>query len=298
MGIKAGHMMALIFPALAAVAAFSDGPSTQEIVDRAVARAEKQHRSMVDAQFESGVFMSVQSLDEGGAATKTSASRYRQHPVGGALFEELIEKDGRILNAQERKNEENNKKKFLREVEKRKREGKHPQPLKKPGIQFNAWLMGRYRFKMLRTEEVDRRPCWVIAFEPKEGDLPVKEMMDHALNQSTGALWVVQEDYGLARLDFVMRKPFKYWGGLLAVIRNTEGRLDFHRVEPDVWAPVNFDLKLDLNVMMVKNIRRHITKKWSDYRRVDVSRAFAAESTGIHLSVFRACLSVLSVSGY
>jgi hypothetical protein len=92
-------------------------------------------------------------------------------------------------------------------------------------------------------------------------------MMDHALNQSTGTLWVAQDDYGLVRLDFVMRKPFKYWAGLLAVIRNTEGRLDFQRVESNIWMASNFELKLDLNVMMVKNIRRLITKKWTDYMR-------------------------------
>jgi hypothetical protein len=129
--------------------------------------------------------------------------------------------------------------------------------------------MRRYRFRMLKNEEVDRRLCWVIAFEPKDEDLPVDEMMDHALNQSTGALWIVQEDYGLARMKFIMQKPFRYWAGLLAVIRNTEGRLDFQRVEPNVWMPSYFDLKLDLNVIMLKDIRRLITKKWTNYTRIN-----------------------------
>jgi len=129
--------------------------------------------------------------------------------------------------------------------------------------------MRRYRYKILRNEDIDRHRCWVIALEPKEGELPVNEMMDHALNQSTGTLWIAQDDFGVVRLDFVMRKPFKYWAGLLAVIRNTEGRLNFQRVEPNIWMPVHFDLKLDLNVMMVKNIRRHIIKKWTDYTRIN-----------------------------
>lgn len=241
--------------------------SAQAIVDRAVARAESQHNLQADTGFESQVFMSILSLDEGGQATKTEVTRYRQYPLQGALYEELIEIDGRQLSAQERQTEEKNKAKFIREVEKRKKRGMHPQPMKRPGIRFGNQLMDRYRYQMLRTEDVGPHRCWVIAFEPREGKLPVQEMMDHALNQSTGTLWVAQEDYGLVRLDFVMRKPFKYWAGLLAVIRNTEGRLDFQRVEHDIWLPSNFDLKLDLNVMLVKNIRRHITKRWTDYRR-------------------------------
>ena len=248
--------------------------SAQAIVDYAVARAEAQYNLLVDAKFESQVFMSIQSLDDSGQVTKTDQTNYHQYPLHGALFEELSAKDGKALNAQERNTEEKNKTKFIREVEKRKKRGMHPQPEKGPGIRFGNKLMSRYRMKMIRTEEVERHRCWVIAFEPKEGDLPVQEMMDHALNQSTGTLWVAQDDYGLVRLDFVMSKPFKYWAGLLAVIRNTEGRLDFQRVESNVWMPFNFELKLDLNVMLVKNIRRHMAKKWTDYRRIGHTAAF------------------------
>jgi hypothetical protein len=255
-----------------------EGLSAQAIVDRAVARAEAQHDRHVDATFESQVMMSIQSLDDRGQVTETDLSRYHQYPLQGALFEELIAKDGRTLNVRERNAEERNKTKFIREVEKRNKRGIHPQPEKRPGIRFGNQLMRRYRYKMLRTEEFGRHPCWVIAFEPKEGELPVQEMMDNALNQSTGTLWVAQEDYGLVRLDFVMSKPFKYWAGLLAVIRNTEGRLDFQHVESNIWMPSNFELKLDLNVMLVKNIRRLIAKKWTDYKRV--SPAVAWDNSG------------------
>jgi hypothetical protein len=213
--------------------------------------------------------MSIQSLNVKGQVTETELTNYRQYPLNGALYEELIAQDGRALTEEERKEEENNKKKFAREVEKRKKRSLHPQPERRPGIRFGNQLMRRYRFRMLKSEEVDRRPCWVIAFEPKDGELPVDEMMDRALNQSTGSLWIAQEDYGLARMTFVMQKPFRYWAGLLAVIRNTEGRLDFQRVEPNVWMPSYFDLKLDLNVIMLKDIRRLITKKWTNYTRID-----------------------------
>jgi hypothetical protein len=38
-------------------------------------------------------------------------------------------------------------------------------------------------------------------------------------------------------------------------------------VESDIWMASNFELKLDLNLMLVRNIRRFITKRWMDYRR-------------------------------
>jgi hypothetical protein len=93
--------------------------------------------------------------------------------------------------------------------------------------------------------------------------------MDRALNQSTGTFWVSQDDFGLARIEFALREPFKYWGGILAVIRNTDGGMDYARVEPDVWMPSHFDLKLDLKVMLVKNIRRLIAIDYTGYQRSD-----------------------------
>ena len=266
-------VLAWSLAALPAIGTPPDDLPPQEIVNRAVARAEAQHSSGVETQFESRVVTSIQGLDGNGQVTRTDLTRYRQYPVQGALFEELIEKDGRPLTTRERETEEKNRNKFTREVEKRKKRGLHPQPEKRPGIRFSDRLMSRYRFKTLRTEMAGGHRCWVVSFEPGEGPLPAEDAMDHALNQSTGTMWISQDDLGLVRLDFVMRKPFKYWAGLLAVIRNTEGRLDFQRVEPDVWLPSHFYLKLDLNVMMVKDIRRLIKKEWTGYTRVVRSAA-------------------------
>ncbi len=73
--------------------------SAQKIVDPAVARAEAQPNAQADVYFESRVAMSIQSLDAGGKVTNTDLTQYRQYPVNGALFEEVLAKDGRALSA-------------------------------------------------------------------------------------------------------------------------------------------------------------------------------------------------------
>lgn len=249
-------------------------PTAQEIIDRAVARAEAQYQSLADAAFESRVIYSVQYLDENRSITKTELTRHRQYPIHGALFEELVEKNGRPVDSKELRSEEKKRQDFIREVKKRTARGDHPQPESQPGIRFNREFVDRYHLIMVGTEIIRGHTCWVIAFEPKPGKLPVRNRMDRALNQSTGKFWVSQDDYGLARIEFALRKPFEYWGGFLAVIRNTDGRMDYTRVDSNVWLPSDFELKLDLQIMMVKDIRRLITKKWSDYKRsVGLDRA-------------------------
>ena len=50
-------------------------------------------------------------------------------------------------------------------------------------------------------------------------------------------------------------------------------RVEYERVEPGVWLPTEFQLDLDLRVL-VKNIRRQIHRSWSDYRRVDLGSGY------------------------
>ena len=247
----------------------NNGLTAQEIIDRAVAKSEAQYESLVPAMFESEAVTTVQSLDGDHKVTQTEWTKSRQYPLHGALFQELVEKNGLPLNEKELREEENKKRDFIREVKERIARGDHPQPESEPGIRFNREFVRRYQLTLEKAETIRGHRCWVIRFEPRRGDLPVRNRMDRALNQSTGKFWISQDDYGLARVEFALRKPFKYWGGILAVIRNTDGSMDYKRVEPDIWMPAHFDLKLDLKVMMVKNIRRHITIEYSDYRRAE-----------------------------
>ncbi len=266
--------LAMLGPLIAALAAAPERApimaslSAREIMSRAIARAEAQYESQVESMFEAEAVSTIHSLDAEDRITKTEETRYRLYPVHGAVFEEMREKNGQPLSEKDRKKEEEKKRQFIREVEARKARGEHPQPERPPGIRFNHEFVDRYQLEMAGTETVRGYRCWVIAFKPKEGKLPVKNRMDRALNQSTGRFWISQEDCGLARIEFALREPFKYWGGFLAVIRNTDGGMDYERVEANIWLPSHFSLKLDLEVMMIKDIRRHIEKDWRDYKRV------------------------------
>ena len=222
---------------------------------------------MVEAQYKSEAVAKSQSMDENGRITATEISQYLQYPLNGAVFEELVGKNGRPLNETEIEKEENRKQDFIREVEKRRIRGDFIQPAKEEKVRFNREFTERYQYKVDKTEVVRGHPCWVISFKPKEGKLPVRDRMDHVLNQLKGTLWIARDDFGLVCVEFVLHKPFKYWGGFLAVVRKCDGRVDYTRVDSNVWLPLHFKLKLDLRVMMLKNIRKLITKDWMNYSR-------------------------------
>ncbi|MEJ2110155.1 MAG: hypothetical protein P8Z37_09635, partial [Acidobacteriota bacterium] len=191
-----------------------DGSLTAgEIVSRSLDRAESQYRNYTDANFKSESVTKNQKFNSDGKVTETEVLRHSQYPLDGAVFEELVEINGRPLNEEERKEEEAKKREFIQEVAKRRNRGDYLQPDKERAVRFNRDFVNKYRYTLLESQTIRSHSCWVIAFKPKEGDLPVRSTMDHALNQLEGRLWISRDDYGLVRVEFAMRKPFKYWGG-------------------------------------------------------------------------------------
>jgi len=272
------YVRTIVQTAILAVLSFS-GPretlaadlSVQKIVDRAIERSESQLGADAEAQFESLVLTLIDSVDGKGKVTKTEKRRYSRYPLYGAVFEELIEKEGRPLTEQEARKEKKRRDEFVEEVKERLAEGKPPQPEDERQVRFNRDFMSRYQTKLIGEESRRGYPCWLVYFEPKKGKLPVNNRMDEALNRSTGRLWISQDDFGLVRVEFEMREPIRYLAGLLATVRNTVGRLEFERVENNIWFPVDFELELDLRILF-KNIRRNITMNWSEYRRSDTNQ--------------------------
>jgi hypothetical protein len=247
--------------------------SADEIMQRAVARAERQHHSMSDAGFTSRVESEFRSLDATGKVTKNEVTVSRRYPLAGALFDEVVERDGKKLSPKEARAEEKRKAEFVREVEKRRAAGEHPQPEAGPGVRLNDDLVSRYRLTLAGTGTHRGHTCWKIDFEPKSGKLPMRKRIDGALNKSTGRFWISQEDYGLVRLEFAMREPYKYWGGFLATINDTDATLEFDRVATDVWVPQSFDLSFDIKVLMMASIRRRLVRRWFDYQPAQTAAA-------------------------
>ena len=243
-------------------------PSVQAIVDRAVERSESQLAADAELDFEALVLTVAESLSAKGGVEKSDKSVYARYPLNGAVYDELIEKEGRLLTEKEARKEKEKRAKFIREVQDRIARGDPPQPEDERQVRFDRKFMRRYRTELIGEESLRGHSCWVVYFEPRDGKLPVRRRMDEALNKSTGKLWIAQDDYGLVRAEFEMREPIRYLAGLLATVRNVSGRLEFDRIEPNVWFPTDFALKLDMRIVF-KNIRRNIKMTWSEYRRTE-----------------------------
>ena len=234
-------------------------PAVGEIVRHAVARAASQDEAKAELWFESLVDTTIESLNGEGKITSTETTLHRRYAVEGAVYEELIERDGEPLSEPDARQEETRRAEFRREAREAAANGEVPETNDERQVRYDAEVVGE---EMVRGER-----CWVISFTPRDGKLPANTRIDKALNQSSGELYVSQEDYGVVQIDFRLLRPVRYIWGLVASLSQATGRLEFERVQRDVWLPSLFDLRVDIRIFF-RTQRRRIIREWRERQRI------------------------------
>ncbi len=265
-GIVSGQVN-LVTPTSESAATYQ---SVSQIITRAVARAKAQDESAVELEFESRLVLTTDALNSDGGVVSTHTELYKRYPLERFVYEELIQKDGQPLTEKETREETKKREQFLREIREKERMGKKHETDDERTIRFNNELMTRYKASIVGSEEIDGEPCWVLFFEPRPGKLSENSRMEKMLNRSVGHLYISQTDYGVVRIEFELDKPVKQLWGLIATLRHASGRLKFKRVEPGVWLPEMFDLRVDLRILF-KTTRQHINRTWIERTRLNLA---------------------------
>ena len=243
--------------------------SVSQIITRAVARAKAQDETAVELEFESLLVLTTDALNSDGGVVSTHTELYKRYPLERFVYEELIQKDGQPLTEKEAHEEREKREKFLREVREKERMDEKYETDDERTIRFDDGLMARYQASVIGSEEIDGESCWVLFFEPRPGKLSENSRMDKMLNRSIGHLYISQTDYGVVLIEFELDKPVKWLWGLIATLRHASGRLEFERIEPGVWLPKMFDLRVDLRVLF-KTKREHANRTWVERTRLNL----------------------------
>ena len=203
--------------------------TAQEIVDRAVARADAQREAQDAIRYRATVEAITERLNSDGEVEETEHETYEQYPREGVIYEALVAREGLPLTADDERQEEERRREFVEEVHERRARGLDPRPEDENRVELNEDFISRYQYSLVGEEVRDGYDCWIIQLVPRSGDLPVRRRIDTALNKSTGRLWVVKEDFGVSRVEFEMDEPVRLWGGIVGVLRNTVGHQEFTR---------------------------------------------------------------------
>jgi hypothetical protein len=241
-------------------------PSVEEILGKSVERARWYRTELIEERFESRLIRVSDKLGGDGAVEESETLEYEIEPLHeypGYTFDRLVRKNGQSLSEDEVIEEEERKEKLLGELAK----GNEQKSAEDKRVEYDERLLGRYEFELVGLNRDGNRPAYVIAFQPKSGNLPVRKRIDRALNKAEGEIWVDVKTFEVARVAFRLTDKVNIGWGILGSIGELSGEINRRPVDGDIWMPDEIQFFLNGRVFF-SNLHRRETLNWSNFRLV------------------------------
>jgi len=241
-------------------------PPTEEILKRVIDRAKWDKDQKIDAQYTYTQRSTIEELDSKENVKRRVERLLQVTLIDGEPYARLVQKDGKPLTEKDAKLEQEHERKFRERLAERKR--KKEQKKKDEGdIELDEELLRKYRFVLTGREAVDGRPAYLLSFEPRSNDLPVKRRVDRLMNKVAGRVWIDEQDYEICRADLHLAESVSAWGGLLASVRKFFLRFEQTKVDETAWMESYADGYMDGRIL-IRSLHLKFSQQNSDFRRI------------------------------
>src|SRR5215471_9695766 len=217
--------------ALCAISCFASPapPTTDEIVEKAVARAEAAQEASAQRDYTYTKVTVLEELDSTGKVKERKEKVYQVLFQGGSTHLKLVQVDGHDPSQGDLKKMADND----ATVQKVLADSKNKAA---PRDNFlTRDLVARFDFKLVGLDSVNGRDAYQVAFEPKNPELPVQHFVDRLLNRLSGTLWIDAQEFEVARADVSLKSEVKLLGGLVASLKKAAYTMTRTRVAEGVW---------------------------------------------------------------
>jgi hypothetical protein len=223
--------------------------------------------------------------DKAGKITKKEINEYTFFYLNGDEITTLVKKDGKPLNDEEQKKEnektqkrivqaqkdeqkkEEKEKKKEEKDEKAKEEGKETKDSDDPGIEV---FLRVCQFVNPRRERFRGQDVLVFDFEPNPEYKP-KNLEERLVKELAGVVWIDEKAKDVVRLEAYFVGDVHIGGGVLANLqKGTSFVFEQAYINNEVWLPTYVEAHVGARLLLVKGIKVNISTKYSDYKRFNV----------------------------
>jgi hypothetical protein len=216
--------------------------------------------------------------DKTGKVTKHELKEYSFFYLDGDEISTLAKKDGKPLNDDEQKKENEKTQKQIEEIEKNqakkeakeekaKEEGKEKKDDDDVGIEV---FLRACQFVNPRRERFRGQDVLVFDFEPNPEFKPHK-LTEKVVHELAGVVWVDEKAHDVARLEAYFVGDFRFAGGLVANLqKGTSFTFEQAFVNNEVWLPTYEEAHVGVRVLLVKGIKVNAVTRYSDYKKFNV----------------------------
>ena len=239
------------------------------LVVRALERASWNEEQDFGTRYRSLMTREVRRFDGDGRVEEEDLGDYEVIPIDGASFERRLTINGRPLSEEEQEGERKREAEFREEL-RRRSEGTDDAEEEDDDdeIVFNEELIRRFVFTVEAEEPLRGRPSYRISFRPRHGRLPIRRRIDYALNKARGQVWIDQETFEAARVEFELIGKVRLWWGVVGTISHARGSLDRGPVLGDIWAQLQFETYTDIRAFL-RRTRRAELRQWRDFGLIE-----------------------------
>jgi hypothetical protein len=202
-----------------------------EVVRRAVERAESPDTRFARPDYEYRKHTITEELDKKGHLKEHKEKLYHVLVEAGLSSPRLLQVNGQNLSAEDlKKQQERDAAERAKLVD--------AKPGKKGENRENfltADLVDKFKFTLVEQKLINNRLTYVLTFEPKSADLPVKKITDRLVNHVAGTVWIDAQEFEIAKADIHLKCEISMWGGIIGTLRRCDFTLLRTRLPDGIW---------------------------------------------------------------
>jgi hypothetical protein len=221
-----------------------------------------------------------QTVDSKGRETSKTTRESEVFNIGGEEVRHLVAKDGKPLEGNEKKKEDE---RFNKEFEKQTRDAeaaardpkKQAKQQEKDDAQISDFLRA-VRFANPRRERFRGEDVIAVDFGPNP-DFKPRKAVENVIHQMAGVIWIDEKARDVARLEAHVNATVKIGGGVVASLeKGSSFVFEQARVNDEVWLPTYDEVHLGGRFLFLK-VKANQIDRYSDYKKFHAETKFTPE---------------------
>jgi hypothetical protein len=237
-------------------------PELRELVRKSLVELLRDDRNMSDYLFERRTHQ--REFDSAGKLKSQTSVVVQREERDGVAFGHVLERNGQPVSGDERAKDEGRIRKRIAEA---KSVDANDRENKKEDYSWVREIPEAMEYKLAGQEQLNGREAYVLECFPRPG-YQARNIRTRVFEKTRGKMWIDKADGQLVKGDMEVFDTVSVgWGILGRIDKGTRFLLTRQKFHGVVWLPARQEMHLDVRVMMMKDLRRHVVTEYAGYKR-------------------------------
>jgi hypothetical protein len=253
----------MVSPVIAQTAQDRPIPEIRQLMKEVLDHQKKLEK--VRENYTYSALQTTQDIDGNGRVTKTESREGEDFFVNGHVIERTVKKNGQPLTGHDLEKETDRITKLVEKAQKT----PSGEPLNGQSVSVSR-VLEIMDVHNPRRQTYRGRQTIVFDFNGRK-DAKTHGVVEDATKKLQGTIWIDEADRQVAHMEVMFVDNFRVAGGLLASVqKGSNFHFDQAPVSQGMWLPTGGEGNVQARVLLLKNMRQHVTERDYDYKVFNV----------------------------